>query len=91
MSVDLRAGGPLRAGRGCGRCRGTGYRGRSAISEILQLNDNMREAIVRGDGVRALRTAAQAVGMRSLRDVALDAVRAGRTTLQEVNRVTLVA
>jgi general secretion pathway protein E len=95
QSSALRAedlqGATLRMGRGCGRCRGRGYRGRRAIAEILALGDDLREAIVRGEGPRALRALAQQGGMRLLREVALDAVRAGQTTLQEVNRVTLVA
>jgi general secretion pathway protein E len=81
----------FRIGRGCGRCRGTGYRGRRAIAEILLLNDELRELIVRGEPARVLREAAARHGTRFLRAVALDAVRRGDTTLQEINRVTLVA
>jgi general secretion pathway protein E len=81
----------FRVGRGCGRCRGTGYRGRRAIAEVLVLNDELRELILRGEPVRVLREAAAGNGTRFLRDVALDCVRSGETTLQEINRVTLVA
>jgi general secretion pathway protein E len=80
----------FRRGRGCGRCRGTGYRGRRAIAEVLVLDDEMREAIVRGDSPRALREAAARHGTRFLREAALDCVRHGESTLQEVNRVTVV-
>ena len=80
----------LRMGRGCGRCRGTGYRGRHAIAEILVLNDELREGVVRGDPVRVLREAAARAGTRFLRQVALEAVQRGATTLQEINRVTFV-
>jgi len=80
----------FRIGQGCGRCRGTGYRGRRALAEILTLNDELREAIVRAEPVRVLREAAARNGTRFLRDAALDCVRRGETTLQEINRVTLV-
>jgi general secretion pathway protein E len=78
-------------GRGCGQCRGTGYKGRKAIAEILQLNDEIRELIVARAPVRLIRDAACRNGTRLLRDAALDLVRAGETTLQEINRVTFVA
>ena len=80
----------FRVGRGCGRCRGTGYRGRRAIAEILVLNDELRELIVRGEPVRVLREAAARHGTRFLREAALDCVRRGESTLLEINRVTLV-
>jgi general secretion pathway protein E len=80
----------FRVGRGCGRCRGTGYHGRRAIAEILILNDEIREMIMRGDPVRLLREAAARNGTRTLREAALESVRIGETTLQEINRVTFV-
>jgi general secretion pathway protein E len=80
----------LRMGRGCGRCRGTGYRGRHAVAEILTLNDELRELIVRSEPVRVLREAAARNGTRFLREAALDCVKRGESTLQEINRVTLV-
>jgi general secretion pathway protein E len=80
----------LRVGRGCGRCRGTGYRGRRAIAEILVLNDELRELILASAPVRLLREAAARNGTRFLREAALDCVRRGESTLQEINRVTLV-
>jgi general secretion pathway protein E len=81
----------FRKGAGCGQCRGTGYRGRKAIAELLVLNDELRELIVAQAPIRALKDAAARGGMRSLRQAALDAVRQGETTLQEINRVTFVA
>jgi general secretion pathway protein E len=80
----------FRVGRGCGRCRGTGYSGRKAIAEILLVDDEMREMILRGEPVRKLREAAARNGTRTLRDSALDSVRKGETTLLEINRVTFV-
>jgi len=81
----------LRAGRGCGHCRGTGYKGRHAIGEILTLNDEIREAIIARQPIRVIREAAARNGTRFLRDIALEMVGRGETTLQEINRVTLVA
>lgn len=77
-------------GRGCGQCRGTGYKGRKAICEILLLNDAIRELIISRQPTRLVREAARRNGTRFLREIALDAVANGETTLQEINRVTLV-
>ena len=81
----------FRAGRGCGQCRGTGFKGRRAIAEILNLNDEIRELIVARQPVRLVREAARRNGTRFLREGALDMVMRGETTLQEINRVTFVA
>jgi general secretion pathway protein E len=78
-------------GKGCRECRGTGYRGRKAIAELLVLNDEMRELITSRAPIRTLKDAAAKNGTRFLREAALDAVRRGETTLQEINRVTFVA
>jgi general secretion pathway protein E len=81
----------FRAGRGCGHCRGTGFKGRRAVAEILNLNDEIRELIVAREPIRRIREAAAANGTRFLRDAAVEMVKAGETTLQEINRVTFVA
>ena len=80
-----------RAGRGCGHCHGTGYRGRKAIAEVLNLNDDIRELIIARQPVRLIREAAKANGTRFLRESAMELVLRGETTLQEINRVTLVS
>jgi general secretion pathway protein E len=80
----------FRAGRGCRECRGSGYKGRKAIAELMILNDELRELITSHAPVRQLKEAARASGTRLLREAALDAVRKGETTLQEINRVTFV-
>jgi general secretion pathway protein E len=85
------AGFEFRTGRGCGQCRGTGYRGRRAIAEIMILTDELREMIVAREPIRALKDRVRANGTRFLRDSALALVRAGVTNLQEINRVTFVA
>jgi general secretion pathway protein E len=79
------------AGRGCGQCRGSGYKGRKAIAELLHLNDEIRELIIGREPIRRIKEAARRSGTRFLRESALDMVRRGETTLQEVNRVTFVA
>lgn len=81
----------FRAGRGCGHCRGTGFKGRKAIAEVLYLNDEIRELIIARQPVRMIREAASRNGTRFLRDGALDLVIQGESTLQEINRVTFVA
>ena len=78
-------------GKGCSECRGSGYRGRKAVGELLHLTDEMREMIVGREPIRRLKEVARRDGTRFLRDVALDLVRQGQTTLEEVNRVTFVA
>ncbi|HJW01672.1 MAG TPA: GspE/PulE family protein [Azospira sp.] len=81
----------FRKGAGCEECRGTGYKGRRSIGEVLRLTDELRELIIAGAPLRRLREEAERGGMRSLRYAALDLVRAGESTLEEINRVTLVA
>jgi general secretion pathway protein E len=81
----------FRAGKGCGQCRGTGFRGRKALAETLTLNDEMRELISSRQPARAVKEAARKLGTRSLREAALDLVSGGESTLDEVNRVTFVA
>ena len=84
-------GAPLKAGRGCGKCRGSGYRGRRAVGELLILTDELRELIVAREPIRKVKEAARRGGTRMLRDGAIDLFLAGETTLAEVNRVTLVS
>ena len=79
----------LRHGRGCGDCRGTGYRGRKAIAEILVMSDSMRELIVNRASIKTLKDAARRQGTRLLRDAAMALAFDGVTTLEEVQRVTL--
>ncbi|OGB19430.1 MAG: general secretion pathway protein GspE [Burkholderiales bacterium RIFCSPLOWO2_12_67_14] len=76
-------------GCGCGDCRGTGYRGRRAIAEILLLDDELRELIVQGAPVKRIKDHARQRGFATLQGSALTLVRKGLTTLEEVRRVTL--
>jgi len=75
----------FRHGRGCAHCRGTGYRGRKAIGELLVMNNDLRERIVAREPVRRLKEAAGLAGALTLREAALELVRAGETTLEEIN------
>lgn len=75
------------AGKGCGVCRGTGYKGRTAVAEVLPLDDLLREMIIGRESVRRVKETARAAGLRQLRETALDLVRQGKTSLEEVNRV----
>jgi general secretion pathway protein E len=80
--------GVLSKGAGCAHCRGSGYRGRRALTEILVLDDDLREAILQHQPASQLKEMARQRGMRFMRDIAIDAVRLGQTTLEEINRVT---
>jgi general secretion pathway protein E len=74
---------------GCEACGGTGFRGRTTISELLVIDDNMREAIGRrSQDQRAVEQLARAAGFRTLYENGLAKVGAGETTLEEVTRVT---
>ena len=77
----------LMAGTGCGACRGTGYKGRKAVAEVLVLNDALRELITRQAPVAQLKDEARRAGLVPLREVALACVAAGQTTLSELQRV----
>jgi type IV pilus assembly protein PilB len=77
-------------GQGCIECAGTGFRGRSAIHELLDLSDRIREMILGRKPTSEIRRAAREEGMRFLRESALDKVRLGMTTLKEINKVTFI-
>jgi general secretion pathway protein E len=78
-------------GKGCPACRGTGFKGRKAIGELLVMNDELRELIVARAPARRLKEAARAAGTVPLREAAAALVEAGETTMEEINRVTFVA
>jgi type IV pilus assembly protein PilB len=81
---------PFYEGQGCIECAGTGFRGRTAIHELLDLSDRIREMILAKKPTSEIRRAAREEGMRFLRESALDKVRAGLTTLKEINKVTFI-
>ncbi len=77
-------------GAGCLECSGTGFRGRCAISELLDLSDRIREMIVGRRPTSEIKRAARDEGMTFLRDSGLSKVREGITTLKEINKVTFI-
>jgi type IV pilus assembly protein PilB len=77
-------------GAGCIDCGGTGYKGRMAICELLDLTDHIRELILDKRPISEIKRAARDQGMRFLRESAVERVTHGLTTLREVNKVTFV-
>jgi type IV pilus assembly protein PilB len=77
-------------GIGCIECNGTGYKGRMAICELLDLTDHIRELILEKRPTSEIKKAARDEGMRFLRESAVERVMAGVTTLREINKVTFV-
>jgi type IV pilus assembly protein PilB len=77
-------------GIGCIECGGTGYKGRTAICELLDLSDHIREMILEKRSTAEIKKAAREEGMRFLRESAVERVMQGTTTLREINKVTFV-
>jgi type IV pilus assembly protein PilB len=75
---------------GCDACNNTGYRGRSAIIEMLEMNDELRDMIVSKTPAVRMKQVAREQGTVFLREAAVEKLCAGDTTLQEINRVTFV-
>jgi type II secretory ATPase GspE/PulE/Tfp pilus assembly ATPase PilB-like protein len=90
MDLTEWSGFAFREGAGCIECGGTGYRGRTAIHELLDLTDPIRELILEKKPTSEVRKLAQKEGMTFLRESALDRVRRGLTTLKEINKVTFI-
>jgi type IV pilus assembly protein PilB len=80
----------FREGPGCMECAGTGFRGRSAIHELLELDDEIREMLLSKRPGSEIRKKAREKGMNFLRDSAIQRVRLGITTLKEINKVTFI-
>src|ERR1700691_4189451 len=81
---------PFYEGSGCLECSGSGYRGRSAITELLDLSDHIREMIINRRPTSEIKRVAKEEGMSFLRDSGLAKVRSGTTTLREINKVTFL-
>ncbi len=86
----LLAGKTLYEGAGCIECGGTGFKGRMAICELLDLTDHIREIILDKRPISEVKRAAKEQGMRLLRESAVERVLEGLTTLREINKVTFV-
>ena len=78
-------------GKGCDHCKNTGYKGRTALFELMDVNDGIRELVLNKASAASIRIAAQRSGMRTLRDAGIQKIFAGLTTIEEVTRETLAA
>ncbi len=81
---------PLYEGAGCLECSGSGFRGRTAISELLDLSDRIREMIIDRRPTSEIKRVAKEEGMQFLRESGIARVRSGITTLREINKVTFI-
>jgi type IV pilus assembly protein PilB len=81
---------PFYEGAGCIECGGTGFKGRMAICELLDVTDEVRELILAKRSSAEIKRAAKEEGMVFLRESAVSKALAGHTTLQEINKVTFV-
>jgi general secretion pathway protein E/type IV pilus assembly protein PilB len=86
--ILLTAGSPIVRPRGCGSCMRTGYRGRTGIFEVLEIDDELRDLIKQKAATRAYREIFARRKIKSLRRAGLERVLAGITTVDEVRRVT---
>jgi type IV pilus assembly protein PilB len=77
-------------GAGCDSCNNTGYRGRMGLFELMVINDDLRDMIVRNASTDELREAARGYGMVTLREAGMDSVYTGTTTVEEVIRETII-
>jgi type IV pilus assembly protein PilB len=90
MDPALEHSGVFYEGAGCIECGGTGFKGRTAICELLDLSDHIREMILDRRSTSEIKKAARDEGMRFLRESAVERVLNGTTTLREINKVTFV-
>jgi len=88
--LDLKKGDAVKfyRGSGCENCYGTGYKGRTAITEVLLLSTNIKKMIIKGESDIAIRDAAEKEGMKSLRQSAIEKLKEGITSVEEVLSVT---
>ncbi|WZO97194.1 ATPase, T2SS/T4P/T4SS family [Isosphaeraceae bacterium EP7] len=77
-------------GRGCEKCNNTGYKGRMGLYELLVMNEELREMIVRETSLDEFRESCRKFGMRTLRESGLIAIHAGQTSIEEVIRETML-
>ena len=81
---------PCYEGAGCFECGGTGFRGRTAIHELLDLIERIREMILNRHATSEIKRVAREEGMTFLRESAIEKVKEGITTLKEINKVTFI-
>ncbi len=77
-------------GKGCERCNNTGYKGRQGIYELLVMNDTLREMVVAEASLDDFRNAARKFGMRTLREVGMNYIHDGLTSIEEIMRETML-
>ncbi|HPD31205.1 MAG TPA: ATPase, T2SS/T4P/T4SS family [Phycisphaerae bacterium] len=94
MELDLRPedvrGKVFMYGRGCDYCNNTGYRGRMGLFEMMLMNDDLRDLVMKHASTNILRNAARKMGMRTLRESGLLAIYEGITTIEEVVKETIM-
>jgi type IV pilus assembly protein PilB len=90
LDPELYADQPFYEGAGCAECAGTGFLGRTAVAELLDMSDRIRQLILERRPAAEIKQAAREEGMTLLRDSALEKVFTGQTTLREINKVTFV-
>ena len=90
LGLDLNRNGPveLHVGKGCMKCRGTGYLGRSGVYEVLPVTESIKKSVTPESNVEAILDTAKKEGMITLRENAIKKLMDGETTHQEVLRVT---
>ena len=90
MTSDEVVGKKFYRGKGCDKCNRTGYKGRLGIYELMLMNDEMRDMIIRNCSTEELRNVAKKFGMVTLRDAGMESCFAGLTTAEEVIRETIL-
>jgi len=90
LDAKAEAATPFYEGKGCIECAGTGFRGRTAISELLDMSDRIRDLVLAKRPSSEIRRVAKEEGMISLRETAVMKAKAGITTLKEINKVTFI-
>ncbi len=88
LAQSVPAGTPLYRGTGCDRCMGIGYRGRSAIYELMTIDDQIRDLLLQNKDAASIKSAAMKKGLRPLREAGLAMALRGETTIEEILRVT---
>jgi len=88
--IDMPKGTKIYYGKGCDKCKHTGYKGRTAISETLILSAPIKDLIMKKVSSDEIRNKAVSLGMRTLRDEGWEKIKAGITTIDEVMRVTQI-
>jgi type IV pilus assembly protein PilB len=90
LTSELAVGKKFFYGKGCEKCNNTGYKGRMGIYELLVMNDTLREMVVSEASLDDFRNAGRKFGMRTLREVGMNAIHNGQTSIEEILRETML-